>query len=496
MWYSLLLALLAPAADSAGVDEPVTFNRQIAPILWKHCVSCHRPGEIGPFSLLTYKDAAKRADFLASVTAERSMPPWKPAANYGHFVGERRLSQEEIDLISRWAKAGALEGSAKFAQPPPKFVSGWQLGEPDLILQMPKPYKISGKATDLNLVFLIPKPFQQDADISHIELRPGNPKVVHHALVLLDRTGKTKSIADRNEYGYPVFDGPGIQVTGALGFWSPAKTVTPLPPGIGRHVTKNDDVILQIHYHPNGKDEEDRTQVGIYFTKTPALKKATGLGLRTKNIDIPAGKKDHQSRISMLVPADCHALEIAPHMHYLGREMKTWVETPDGKEIPLVWIKDWDFNWQGSYSFAKPIALPKNSRIISVVTYDNSEDNPNNPNTPPKRITWGEGTKDEMHMCPVLVYPDNPADLAALIRISFLQDGGLAGMQAASANVRTSDLIPPGGIAIPENSPGLRWMFDKNKDGKFTAEEIDAMPVLVRNKVKDFLQKKQAGKKP
>ncbi len=481
-----LLLLLAPV--NAWADEPVTYTEHIAPILWKHCAACHRPGEIAPFSLLSYKDAAKRANFIASITADRTMPPWKPEPGHGDFSGARRLSNAEIDLLARWAKTGAAEGDPKHLPPAPKFTEGWQLGQPDLVLKMPESFKVPAGGADIYQCFVIPIPLDRDRTVSAVEFRPGNTRVVHHALLFLDSTGAARKKAEAEKGpGFRSFGGPGVTVTGMLGGWVPGQVPQHFPEGIGLSLKKGSDLVLQIHYHPSGKAETDQSQLGIYFNKKPAEKLIAPLVLRTRDIDIPPGEKRYQRTVTTPpIPVDVYAVGISPHMHYLGREMKAWAELPGGKTERLIWIKDWDFNWQGSYLFAKPVRLPKGTILKLEAYYDNSADNPFNPSNPPKRVRFGEETTDEMCLCPVTVYTDRREDSAALMKWQGLGLGSdleTAGAMAA-ASIPTDKLVPPGGVPIPERYKAVLQQFDVDGDGKLTVAEIDAMPVLVRNKVK------------
>jgi mono/diheme cytochrome c family protein len=434
------LSLLAAAATATGA-ETVTYSKQIAPILWKHCAGCHRPGEVGPFSLLSCKDAARRAEFLKEITAERRMPPWKAEPGFGRFHDARRLGDEEIALIARWADAGAPEGDPRDLPPAPKFPEGWQLGTPDLVLKMPEPFEVPAGGPDVFRCFVIPTGLDEDRTVAAVEFRPGNRKVVHHALFFLDSTGqaRAKDAADPKP-GYASFGGIGILPTGTLGGWAPGAMPRPLPDGIGRQLKKGSDLVLQVHYHPGGKPESDCSSLGIYFTRTPPsrTKVLAGLGLVTFDIRIPPGERRYKREVSLTLPADVHAIGITPHMHWIGKEMKVAATLPDGRVEPLIWIKDWDFNWQGQYVFAEAVPLPKGARIDLVAYYDNSSDNPHNPSDPPKLVRFGEQTTDEMCLCGLQVVPDQWTGYAELAKLrrqerarAFLEAGGLFRRRAA-----------------------------------------------------------------
>ena len=486
------LCWLLPAAWLIGTGETradgPTFNKDVAPILWKNCSGCHRSGEVGPFSLLTYKDAAKRADFLAEITQSKRMPPWKAEPGFGDFHDERRLTEAEIKTINDWAETGAVEGDPKDLGTPPKFPEGWQLGTPDLVLKTPGSFEIPADGRDIYRCFVIPIPIETDRTVAAVEFRPGNSKVVHHALMFLDNSGagRAKDEAEPGP-GYASFGGPGIVPSGGLGGWAPGAMPRMLPNGMGKLLRKGSDLVLQIHYHPDGKVETDQSTVGIYFTKTPARQIVGGLAVRSRMLDIPAGdKRYHVTAESAPLPVDAQAIGIAPHMHYIGKEMKVVAQTPDGKTIPLIWIKDWDFNWQGQYQYRSPIKLPKGTVVKLDAYYDNSDENTRNPSQPPKRVRWGEQTTDEMCLLGVQVVTEKNADL---LKIMAMKGNGLGaaligGPTAGGARNRPN----PAGFLIPEAFKDRLDRFDKNNDGRLSAEEIETVPEPARERIKNAIR--------
>jgi hypothetical protein len=485
---------------SGGIRAEVpTYNKDIAPILWKNCAGCHRTGEIGPFSLLTYKDAAKRSSFLAEITTSRRMPPWKPEPGFGSFHDVRRLSDPEIQRIADWTNGGAPEGEAKDLPPMPRFPEGWQLGTPDLVLKASEPFDVPAKGADVYRCFVIPIPIDANKTVAAFEFRPGNRKVVHHALLYLDTTGAARQL-DESEPGpgYTSFGGPGILPTGGLGGWAPGSMPRMLADGIGKFLRKGSDLVLQVHYHPDGKAEKDQSVVGIYFTKKPAQKIVGGIAVRARNLDIPAGEQRfHTSAESAPLPVDAQAIGIAPHMHYIGTEMKVVAQAPDGKTTPLIWIKDWDFNWQGTYQYDTPVKLSKGTVIKLDAYYDNSAANASNPNKPPKRVRWGEQTTDEMCLLGVQVVTANPADLKSIIAMRGNRLGAaLMGGDTGDPNERPSavgfrglrDSQSADGFPIPERFKEQLGRFDTNNDAKLSTKEIDAMPEVVRNRVRQAIR--------
>ncbi len=474
-----LLLLLGPGM--AGADAAPTFTKDVAPILLENCAGCHRPGEVGPFPLLTYQDAAKRADFLLDVTAGRRMPPWKPEPGFGDFHDARRLSDAQLRTVADWVAAGAPEGDPKDLPPTPRFPEGWQLGTPDLVLEMPEGFAVPADGPDVQRCFAIPIPIEADRTVAAVEFRPGNRRVVHHAILYLAAAGsaREKDQADPGP-GYASFGGPGVPPAGALGGWAPGATPRRLPDGTGRMLRAGNDLILQVHYHPDGKPEVDRSVVGIYFTRAPVEKYVAGIAVRSRDIHIPAGEARHHVRAeSAPLPVDALALGISPHMHNVGREMKVVAETPAGATIPLIWIKDWDFNWQGQYQYAGPIRLPKGSILKVDASYDNSAANPRNPSSPPRLVEWGEQTTDEMCLLGLQVTANSTADLMKIVR---MRGNGLGAAVLGGA-----------GFPIPQGLKGRLARFDTDGDGRLSAGEVDAMPEPARTRVREAIGVRTGG---
>ncbi len=404
-----------PAPDAA--PEKVTFTRHIAPILFQHCVACHRPGEVAPFSLLTFADASKRAKQIAKFASSREMPPWKPEPGFGHFLEERRLTKQEIATVARWAATDAVEGNEADMPKAPEFPDGWALGKPDLIIKMPEDFTIPASGPDVLRNFVIPLNNEESKMVRAMEFRPGNRKVVHHALCFLDASGTARKLdAEEKGPGYNAEKGGlGFLPVGSLGGWAPGNTPRFVPDEMGRFLPKGSDAVLQVHYHPSGKAETDRSEVGVYFLKKPAKKLLGGVSLENWHIQIPAGEASYTRKAEFTLNVDTTFIGVAPHMHLLGKEMKAWAELPNGKTVPLIHVKDWDFNWQDYYLYRKPFTLPKGTTLRMESRHDNSSSNRANPNVPPKRIKYGEGTADEMSLCIFEVTCESIPDLLKLI---------------------------------------------------------------------------------
>lgn len=378
----------------------VTYARDIAPILQANCVKCHREGEVAPFPLTSYEDAAKRARWIAEVTRTRLMPPWKIAPNFGHFKDERRLSDDEIALLAAWSEAGAPKGDPADLPPPREFPEGWQLGEPDLVLEMPEAFTVPADGKDIYQHFVLPVELPENVMVQAVEFQAGNPGVVHHAIFYLDKSGRARKLdAQEPGPGYSRFGNPGFSPSGTLGGWAPGLVPRRSPEGTGRPLAKQCDFVMQIHYHPSGKAETDRSRVALYFAKEPVEHRIRTKFVINHRLAIPPGKKRFRVTADYTVPVDVELLSVLPHMHLLGQEMKVVAKLPDGTTEPIVWVTDWDWNWQGQYHYVEPLFLPAGTELELEAFYDNSANNPANPNSPPQLVKWGPQTTDEMCVC-------------------------------------------------------------------------------------------------
>jgi peroxiredoxin len=387
----------------------VTYARDIAPILNSNCVTCHRDGEVAPFSLMTYQEAAKHAEEMVDVTESKYMPPWKAEIGYGHFMDERVLAPRDIELIKRWAADGTAEGNPADLPPAPAFSSDWHLGTPDKVVTMAEAFDVPARGRDVYRAFVLPLDLPPGTYVSGVEFRPGAKSVVHHALFYLDTTGTARELDAKDPGpGYHTFGGVGFQPSGSLGGWAPGAMPYLLEDGIAREVPPKADLVIQVHYHSDGKAHQDKSSIAIYYAKKPVKHVVSGAMLISRQIYIPAGDADYHRETSVVLPMDVTVLGIVPHMHLIGREMKVTATTPDGETIPLIHVPDWDFKWQGQYRYAEPIRLKKGTKIEMTARYDNSVKNAGNPNSPPKLVTWGEQTTDEMCICFLQLTLDDP----------------------------------------------------------------------------------------
>jgi AhpC/TSA family len=389
----------------------VTYNRDIAPILFAHCAECHHPGEVAPFSLLSYQDAAKRAQGLARVTGRRLMPPWKADVHYGKFLDERRLTERQIALIKTWAEHGTPEGDAADLPPKPTFTSDWRLGKPDLVAEVPVPFTVPADGPDIFQHFVIPLNLKKDETLIGFEFRPGNRSVVHHAIVAVDTTGGARRRdAETPEPGWRTSGSIDASITGILGVWTPGMTPRFYSDNVGVALEKKADVVVQLHLHPSGKKESDQSKIALYFAKKPvkSIMSRRPLLLGTLIIEVQPGLSRYHTGSTVTLPVDVTLSSVFPHMHLIGREMKITATLPDKSVKPLIWVKDWNFFWQDSYVYQEPVHLPKGTRIDLEAYYDNSATNPFNPSSPPKRVLFGNDTTDEMCFALFQAVADEP----------------------------------------------------------------------------------------
>jgi mono/diheme cytochrome c family protein len=409
---ALVVSLAGAARGGPAVPDddaaPVTFNKHIAPILFQHCTACHRPGNVAPVPLLGYQDARSRATMLQDVTAEGLMPPWKSVEGHGSFVGERRLAAEEIDRIARWVEQGTPEGEPADLPALPEFPEGWELGEPDIVLTMPEAYEIPADGPDVYRNFVFKLDIPEGKYISAVEYRPSNRRVVHHATLSIETTGRARQQDEADPA--PGYEGagnpPGQLLPGSMGTWTPGRDPIPLPDGLSMPWKPGADFALQLHLHPSGKVESEQSTIGFHLTDQPPARSMMDLLLIDMKIDIPPGEPAYRTRAELTLPIDMEVLGTFPHMHLIGREFRLTAHPPGGGDpISLLRIDDWDFNWQTYYQYTSPMKLPKGTRIVMEATHDNSASNLRNPASPPRRVQWGEQTENEMSLAFLQVMP-------------------------------------------------------------------------------------------
>lgn len=399
--------ILAAAPAFAAVDgtahpaTPPTFSGSVAQIVYTNCTPCHRPDGGAPMSFMDYEETKKRARLIARVTTEKYMPPWKAEPGEVAFHGERHLSEGDIATLAAWAEAGAPLGDAAAVPAPPTFKTGWHHGEPDLILEMEEEMPIPADGPDIYRGFVVRIPeLPEGKYLKGMEYRPQAIQTAHHTLFSLDTTGEARAQSELTPK--PGFGGMESNLSiGRIGGWAVGAIQPLYPEGVSLDIQPGTDLVLSTHFHPVGKPEVERAQIGVYLTDEKPTRYMTGLDLPfgfglLKGINIPAGEKNYRVEESYVIPEDVRLAVITPHAHYLATSMEARATFPDGREMILISVADWDFAWQEQYQLEEELPLPKGTRIDLEFVYDNSSDNPRNPNNPPVNVTFGPESTDEM----------------------------------------------------------------------------------------------------
>ena len=402
------------AHRSAAQTLPATFVHDIARIVYQNCSPCHRPGESGPFPLLTYADAKRHAREIADVTRSRHMPPWLPEPGHGDFIDERRLSDAQIRTIGQWVAAGAPEGPSAKTPPPPHFTEGWQLGPPDMILEAARPFTVPAAGPDVFWNFLFTPQLSGARYVRAIEIRPG-AAAVHHANLIVDRARSSRHLEKEPGAGFPGMDLTIERTTFDFDshflFWKPGSAPYIEPEGLSWRVDPGADLVLNTHLQTTGKTEQVRPTVGLYFTDQPPTRFPMLIQLEHDGaLDIPAGVRDFAVSDDFRLPMDVEVLAVYPHAHYLGRILEGYATLPNGARTWLIRIPEWDPHAQAVFRYRKPVLLPKGTLLSMRYHYDNSAANPLNPNHPPKRVRGGDQSTDEMGHLWLQILPRGPGD--------------------------------------------------------------------------------------
>ena len=414
---SALLTSLSGALALASILQSAapTFGHDIAPILYSKCAPCHFAGGPGPFPLTSFADVHKHARQIAAVTKSRYMPPWLPAEQPIEFADELRLTDEQIKTISDWVRGGSPEGPETSVPAASAIHDGWRLGPPDLIVQAPKPVRVPADGPDLFWNFILTPQLKRGRFVRAVDIRPSNPKVIHHANIIIDRAGSERMRERSPGAGFPGMDvtvlrSP-LDLDGHFLFWKPGTIPRSEPDGLSWRLAPGNDLVLNMHLQPSGKVEWEQPIIGLYFTDRPAERFPYLLQLEHDGvIDIPAGQRDFIVSDSLRLPLDTQVLAIYPHAHYLGTRLEAWATRPDGNRISLIRIPAWDPNWQAVYRFRNPVHLPAGTVVTMRYHYDNSSSNPRNPNHPPRRVEGGNQATDEMGHLWLEVLPERGGD--------------------------------------------------------------------------------------
>jgi mono/diheme cytochrome c family protein len=397
-------------AAGEGSTTP-TFTKDVAPVLYKNCVACHRPGQIAPMSFLSYKEVRPWAKSIREVTLERRMPPWFADPHYGEFINDRRLSQKEIDTLVAWVDSGAKQGDPKDLPPVPQFPDQtWSIGQPDAVLSMTEEASVPAEGVVPYRFYVVPTNFTEDKYVQAAEIRRGTPSVVHHVIINVwepgrgplppagelrsERFDRPRALDDESEEGSGE-SARNRNPDGMLIGWAPGMSPLVLRPGLAKLIKKGSVLVFQMHYTTNGEPAKDRTGVGLIFAKSPVEKRLITAGAATRNLVIPPGEPNHESHSSFAFKEDSHILGFMPHMHYRGKDFEYRLVYPDGTSKILLRVPNYNFNWQLNYWLKKPVAAPKGSRLECTAHHDNSAKNKYNPD-PTKEVRWGQQTWEEM----------------------------------------------------------------------------------------------------
>ncbi len=430
-----LAVITTGRAHSDRTTKTVTFNKDVAPIIFRSCAECHRPGEAAPMSLLSYREVRPWAKAIREKVLTREMPRWDADPRYGHFANDRRLRKEEIDTIVAWVDQGAQEGDPADLPPAPKFVNGWTIGQPDLVLSMQEEYTLEATGPDEYQYFEIPTNFTEDKYVEAVEARPGNRQIVHHIIAFIrppDKEGRQRPKLSRAEIekmekdslqykeGFlrrtkmdaPVYDdgcaippeemkkrrassGEGGEGEWLVGY-APGNIVQPWPAGVVKKIPAGSTIVLQVHYSKvAGSVQKDRSSVGLIFAKGKPEKEVHMLGVANPYFKIPPGAENHKVTACFTTKEDLHILSLTPHMHLRGKDMQIEAFYPDGRREVLLSVPTYSFAWQITYSLKEPKAIPKGTKLLVTAHYDNSAKNKYNPD-PAKPVRWGDPTYDEM----------------------------------------------------------------------------------------------------
>lgn len=397
----MVFAVAGAVSFAAPNTAPVTFNKEVLPILQKRCQDCHRPGEVAPMSLLNFKDARPWAKSIKAAVLTKKMPPWFADPSVGHFANDRSLSQSEIDTIVAWVDGGVLEGNAKDAPPPREFVQGWEMGKPDLVIKMPTAFPVPATGQLEYQYVIIPTGLTEDKWVIAAEVRPGDRSVMHHVITQIREPGSTWMADKKPGEVFVPPRGParGGQLNGGLSGYVPGQVIRPASEGPHRAtlLKAGSDIVFQLHYTPNGKATTDQTEIGLIFAKEPPKEKLMGGNSALMRFAIPPGDANYKMTAVSTVPYDCSLVSMMPHAHLRGKSFEYSITRPDGTTEKVLSVPKYDFHWQLTYWLETPIHLPKGTKVELTGVYDNSANNPNNPD-PAKEVHWGEQTTEEMMM--------------------------------------------------------------------------------------------------
>jgi hypothetical protein len=511
-----------PSSANSPEKKEVTFTKDVAPIFFKNCADCHRPNDIAPMSLLSYKDARPWARSIKEKVTTRQMPPWSADPHFGEFANNTQLSQSDVDTITAWVDQGAKEGNPTDLPPQPAIVNGWRTGKPDIILSMEKPYEIPAGGPDQYVYFTIPTNLKEDTWIRAAEIKPGNKKVVHHVIAFIlppeqaammkGRIGENRASSGnsifwqdgtltRVKMDAPVQDDGCGNASGGSAFgsnsrdqgfsgsllagYAPGMDADSLGDGYARRIPAGSVVVFQMHYSnfkgALNQPETDQTSIGLTLSKAPPSqmsKMVVTRGVSNHFFKLPAGDPNHEVTSCMTFDRDSQVVSYMPHMHLRGKDMRYELAYPDGRKETLLWVPAFNFNWQTVYKLKDPITIPKGSKLTVTAHFDNSERNKYNPD-PAKVVRWGDPTYDEMMIGWITYVVDRPKERNVAAIDPRILDRYTGQYQFAPNYALT---LTKEGDKLMGQAPGQpKVQFFPESDTKFFLKVIDADLTFVKN---------------
>lgn len=406
---------MAVLGTSNGHAQSVTYNSDVACILFEHCTTCHHDGGIAPFSLMTYDDASAAAYGVMQAVNAGTMPPWPPNPGYNHLAHERLLTEEEIQLVNDWVNEGAPEGTGS-APAQPTYTGDEQISSPDLVLIMPE-YTINSNGEDVFRCFVMPTSFPEDIYVTALEVVPGNRSAVHHVMIYYDETDLPQQFDDAEPGpGYTSFGTTNSEASVPVAGWGPGQGIKVYPDGMGVRIPAGASVVMQIHYPPTANGQTDQSKINMVYTTDPL--RAISIhsfidhfNLNEGTLTVPANEvRTFTGQYTLPLQQDITLLDVNIHMHLLGQSARTWAVLPNNETVPLMEVDDWDFHWQGFYDFKQPIRIPGGTTFYGEATYDNTTANSDNPNNPPQTVNVGNDSDEEMMLILFSYLPYEPGD--------------------------------------------------------------------------------------
>jgi mono/diheme cytochrome c family protein len=395
----------AAAADQRPINKHVTYTKDVAPIFQQHCQVCHRPGEGTPFSLMDYKGAKDNLSDIKYMVSHKMMPPWYEDGTTEKFENNRTMTQAEINTVIDWINAGAPQGKAKDMPPPRSFAEGWTIPKPDIIYQLPKPFPIPATGVMNYQYVIIPTGFTKDTWVQDVEAAPTDRRIVHHIVAYVRAPGSNyfkdepknvffEAKSAKRDVKAPKDDVPNDWLVG----YAPGQPPDIFKPGQAKLIPAGSDIVLEVHYMPEGMVTEDQSRLGLVLAKEPPTERTMTLSAGNEKFAIPPGDPNYKVDASYTMHQDVTLLGLHPHMHMRGKDAQYRIVFPDGETKTILNVPHYNWHWQLWYNLATPIKLPKGSKLECTEHFDNSKDNPENPD-PAKTVTWGQQSTDEMMVC-------------------------------------------------------------------------------------------------